>query len=155
MKAADTALGARIDAVVSALGSWNDQLNSVALNYQKAALQQADLNSLVLQLQKMINDQNQVINGLKQRISDLESAGSDTQQQIQDLSGQLNALKQQVAGLQNSINTLSQNLQNHVNADNPHPNYLHKQYGGVVQAAVHVNSSLTSRDDVQAEAGSR
>ncbi|QOC54628.1 hypothetical protein pSALSNUABM04_168 [Salmonella phage pSal-SNUABM-04] len=155
LKAADTALGARIDAVVSALGSWNDQLNSVALNYQKAALQQADLNSLVLQLQKMVNDQNQVINGLKQRISDLESAGSDTQQQIQDLTGQLNALKQQVAGLQNSINTLSQNLQNHINADNPHPNYLHKQYGGVVQAAVHVNSSLTSRDDVQAEAGSR
>lgn len=155
LKAADTALGARIDAVVSSLGAWNDQLNSVALNYQKAALQQADLNSLVLQLQKMVNDQNQVINGLKQRISDLEAAGSDTQQQIQDLSGQLNALKQQVAGLQNSINTLSQNLQNHINADNPHPNYLHKQYGGVVQAAVHVNSSLTSRDDVQAEAGTR
>lgn len=155
LQAADTALGKRIDAVVTSLGAWNDQLNSVAQNYQKMVLQNANMNDLVLQLQKMVKDQNGVIDGLKQRITDLESSNGDTQQQMQDLSGQLAALKQQVAGLQNSLTALSQNLTNHINADNPHPNYLHKQYGGIVQANVHVNASLTSRDDVQAEAGQR
>lgn len=155
LKAADTAINGRIDAIIAALASWNDQLNSVAQNYQRMALQMANLNALVAQLQKMVNDQNQVINGLKQRVSDLESQGSDTQQQIQDLSGDVNALKQQVANNASAISTVSQNLASHNAADNPHPQYLHKSYGGVVQANVHVNASLTSRDDVQAEAGTR
>lgn len=153
LQAADTALGKRIDAVVTSLGSWNDQLNSVAQNYQKMALQQANLNDLILQLQKMVKDQNQVIAGLTQRITDLEKAGVDTQQQIQDLSGEIAALKLQIANLTNAISNVNLTLANHIAADNPHPNYLHKQYGGIVQANVHVNANLTSRDDVQAEAG--
>lgn len=155
LKAADTAINQRIDAVVAALGSWNDQLNSVAQNYQRMALQMANLNDLVTQLQKMVTGQNQVIAGLNQRITDLENSGQDTQQQIQQLQQDLTALRQQVANNTSAISTVSQNLNTHVNADNPHPKYLHKQYGGVVQAAVHVNSSLTSRDDVQAEAGTK
>ncbi|QVW28692.1 hypothetical protein pEaSNUABM8_00195 [Erwinia phage pEa_SNUABM_8] len=155
LKAADTAINQRIDAIVAALGSWNDQLNAVAQNYQRMALQMANLNDLVAQLQKMVTDQNQVIAGLNQRVTDLENSGQDTQQQIQQLQQDLTALKQQVANNTSGISTVSQNLTNHINADNPHPKYLHKQYGGVVQAAVHVNSSLTSRDDVQAEAGTK
>ncbi|ENA1355168.1 hypothetical protein ABFJ57_004668, partial [Salmonella enterica subsp. enterica serovar Chester] len=67
----------------------------------------------------------------------------------------LDALKQQVNNNTNAISQANQNLQNHIAADNPHTGYLHKRYGGVVQAAVHVNANLTSRDDVQAEAGTK
>lgn len=155
LKSADTALSGRIDAIVTSLAAWNDQLNAVQQNYQRMALQMANLNSLVATLQKMVNDQNQVIAGLGNRITALEQSGSDTAQQIQQLQQDVSGLRQQIANNTSAISAVSQNLTNHVNADNPHPKYLHKQYGGVVQAAVHVNSSLTSRDDVQAEAGTR
>ena len=155
LKSADTAINGRIDAIVTSLAAWNDQLNAVQQNYQRMVLQMANLNSLVAALQKMVNDQNQVIAGLGNRITALEQSGSDTAQQIQQLQQDVSGLRQQIANNSSAISTVSQNLTNHVNADNPHPKYLHKQYGGVVQAAVHVNSSLTSRDDVQAEAGTR
>lgn len=153
LKAADTAINGRVDAIVTALGAWNDQLNAVQQNYQRMALQMANLNSLVAQLQKMVTDQNQVINGLKNRINALEQSGSDTAQQIQQVQQDISGLRQQVANNTSAISTVSQSLNTHVNADNPHPKYLHKQYGGVVQANVHVNANLTARNDVQADAG--
>lgn len=155
LKAADTAINSRIDAIVSALASWNDQLNSVAQNYQRMALQLANLNSLVLQLQNMVTQQNQVIAGLSQRITDLENASGDAQQQIRDLTDDLNALRQQVNSNTSNISTVSQNLSNHLSATDPHTQYLHKQLGGVVQANVHVNANLTARNDVQADAGTK
>lgn len=155
LKAADTALGARIDAVVQSLVAWNDQLNVVAQNYQKMSLALANLNSLVLQLQKMVNDLQSAVNALTQRVTDLESQGRDFQQKLDNMQAQINALNTRVTNNTNAISQANQNLANHIAADNPHPNYLHKTYGGVVQAAVHVNNSLTTRDDVQAEAGTR
>ncbi|HHS7556368.1 TPA: hypothetical protein ACTPQ1_004660 [Salmonella enterica] len=155
LKAADTALGQRIDAIVNSLAAWNDQLNTVAQNYQKAMLALANLNSLVLELQKAVNDLRNELNQTNQRIDDLESQGKDFQQQIDNLQTQINNLKIQVTNNTNAISQANQNLANHAAADNPHPNYLHKQYGGVVQAAVHINNNLTTRDDVQAEAGTR
>ncbi|EOR9476957.1 hypothetical protein FHC86_RS08125 [Escherichia coli] len=155
LRAADTALGQRIDAIVASLAAWNDQLNVVAQNYQKMSLALANLNSLVLQLQKMVNDLQSALNKTNQRVTDLENQGKDFQQQIDNLQGQINSLKTQVVNNTNAISQANQNLANHAAADNPHPNYLHKQYGGVVQAAVHVNNNLTSRDDVQAEAGTK
>lgn len=148
-------MGQRIDAIVASLAAWNDQLNVVAQNYQKMSLALANLNSLVLQLQKMVNDLQSALNETNQRVTDLENQGKDFQQQIDNLQGQINSLKTQVINNTNAISQANQNLANHAAADNPHPNYLHKQYGGVVQAAVHVNNSLTSRDDVQAEAGTK
>ena len=74
---------------------------------------------------------------------------------IDKLQQNLDALKQQVNNNTNAISQANQNLQNHIAADNPHTGYLHKKYGGVVQAPVHVNANLTSRDDVQAEAGTK
>ncbi|AFQ96634.1 putative virion structural protein [Erwinia phage vB_EamM_Stratton] len=155
LKTADTALGARIDAVVQSLVAWNDQLNTVAQNYQKMSLALANLNSLVLQLQKAVNDLQSALNALTQRVGDLESQGQDFQQKIDNLQAQITAQNTRITNNTNAISQANQNLANHVAADNPHPNYLHKTYGGVVQAAVHVNNSLTTRDDVQAEAGTR
>jgi len=155
LKAADTAINGRIDAIVSALASWNDQLNSVAQNYQRMALQLANLNDLVLQLQKMVTDQNQVIAALAQRVTNLETQGAATEQKFRDVAADLAQLRQQVANNTAGISGVSQSLANHTAAVDPHTQYLHKQYGGVIQANVHVNASLTTRDDVQAEAGTR
>ncbi|QVW55306.1 hypothetical protein pEaSNUABM29_00266 [Erwinia phage pEa_SNUABM_29] len=155
LKAADTAINGRIDAIVASLAAWNDQLNSVAQNYQKAMLALANLNSLVLQLQKQVNDMQSALNETNQRVDDLENQGKDFQQQIDALNTRVTNLQTQVTNNTNAISQANQNLANHVAADNPHPNYLHKRYGGVVQAAVHVNASLTTRDDVQAEAGTK
>ncbi|WP_366536581.1 hypothetical protein, partial [Salmonella enterica] len=82
LRAADTALGQRIDAVVASLAAWNDQLNVVAQNYQKMSLALANLNSLVLQLQKKVNDLQSALNETNQRVTDLENQGKDFQQQI-------------------------------------------------------------------------
>lgn len=155
LKKADEALGKRIDAVVNSLEAWNDQLNVVAQNYQKMALALANLNSLVLQLQKSINDLNTKLNQVIQRVDALEQHGQETDQKIDQVQQNLDALKQQVNNNTNAISQANQNLQNHIAADDPHTGYLHKRYGGVVQAPVHVNANLTSRDDVQAEAGTR
>ena len=155
LKKADEDLGERIDAVVNSLEAWNDQLNVVAQNYQKMTLALANLNSLVLQLQRSVNDLNTKLNQVIQRVDALEQQGQETDQKIEQLQQNLDALRQQVNNNTNAISQANQNLQNHIAADDPHTGYLHKRYGGVVQAPVHVNANLTSRDDVQAEAGTK
>lgn len=155
LKAADTALGGRIDAIVSSLTTFNDQLNTVDQNYQKMTLIVANLNSLVLTLQKTVNELKQTAVGLQDQIDDLKSGASDAQQQIDQLRVDLTALTRRVTTTEGNIASVNQTLANHLSAADPHTQYLHKQYGGVVQANVHVNANLTTRDDVQADAGSR
>lgn len=155
LKAADTALGGRIDAIVSSLTTFNDQLNTVDQNYQKMTLIVANLNSLVLTLQKTVNELKQTAVGLQGQIDDLKSGASDAQQQIDQLRVDLTALTRRVTTTEGNIASVNQTLANHLSAADPHTQYLHKQYGGVVQANVHVNANLTTRDDVQADAGSR
>lgn len=155
LRAADVEINKRIDALVASLASWNDQLNSVAQNYQKMALITANLDSKVLELSKKVTELNNALNAANDRIAALEQQGGEHTQQVGDLTAKLEALKQQVQNNTLGIATVNQNLANHTNADNPHTQYLHKQYGGVVQATVHVNANLTSRNDVQAEAGQK
>lgn len=155
LKAADTALGGRIDAIVSSLTTFNDQLNTVDQNYQKMTLIVANLNSLVLTLQKTVNELKQTAVGLQDQIDDLKSGAGDAQQQIDQLRVDLTALTRRVTTTEGNIASVNQTLANHLSAADPHTQYLHKQYGGVVQANVHVNANLTTRDDVQADAGSR
>lgn len=155
LKAADTALGGRIDAIVSSLTTFNDQLNTVDQNYQKMTLIVANLNSLVLSLQKTVNELKQTAVGLQDQIDDLKSGAGDAQQQIDQLRVDLTALTRRVTTTEGNIASVNQTLANHLSAADPHTQYLHKQYGGVVQANVHVNANLTTRDDVQADAGSR
>src|SRR5699024_7151292 len=116
LKKADEALGKRIDAVVNSLEAWNDQLNVVAQNYQKMALALANLNSLVLQLQKNINDLNTKLNQVIQRVDALEQQGQETDQKINQVQQSLDALKQQVNNNTNAISQANQNLQNHIAA---------------------------------------
>jgi len=155
LQAADTALGGRIDAIVSSLTTFNDQLNTVDQNYQKMTLIVANLNSLVLQLQKTVNELTAKTGDLQSQIDDLKSGQGDAQQQIDQLRVDLSALTRRVTTAEGNIANVNQTLSNHLSAADPHTQYLHKQYGGVIQANVHVNANLTTRDDVQADAGSR
>lgn len=155
LQAADTALGGRIDAIVSSLVTFNDQLNTVDQNYQKMTLIVANLNSLVLQLQKLVSEMQQKIDNLQDQVDDLKSGQGDVQQQIDQLRTDLTALTRRVTTAESNITTVNQTLSNHLSAADPHTQYLHKQYGGTVQANVHINANLTTRDDVQADAGTK
>ncbi|QXO09614.1 hypothetical protein pEaSNUABM11_00190 [Erwinia phage pEa_SNUABM_11] len=155
LQAADTALGGRIDAIVSSLAAFNDQLNTVDQNYQKMTLIVANLNSLVLILQNKVSGLEQTCDSLQDQIDDLKSGQGDTQQQIDQLRTDLTALARRVTTNEGNITAVNQTLSNHLSAADPHTQYLHKQYGGVVQANVHVNANLTTRDDVQADAGTK
>lgn len=155
LKAADVAINARIDAVVSSLASFNDQLNVVNQNYQKMVLIVANLNSQVAAFSKQVGDLTELVNNLQLQIDALKSEQGDTSQLIDQLRIDLTALTRRVTTTEQNIGTINQTVSNHLTAADPHTQYLHKQYGGVVQANVHVNANLTSRDDVQAEAGTK
>lgn len=153
--ASDTAINARIDAIVSSLTTFNTQLNTVDQNYQKMVLIVANLNSLVLQLQNTVSQMQQKQDQMQTEIDDLKSSQGDSQQQIDQLRVDLTALARRVTTNEGNISSLNQTLSNHLSAADPHTQYLHKQYGGTVQANVHVNANLTTRDDVQADAGTK
>jgi len=155
LKAADNTINVRIDGIINSLATFTDQLNTVDQNYQKMTLIVANLNSLVLSLQKTIGEMQQREDAMQAEIDDLKSGASDSQQQIDQLRTDLTALARRVTANEGNISTVSQTLSNHLSAADPHTQYLHKQYGGTVQANVHVNANLTTRDDVQADAGTK
>ena len=114
---------------------------------------------IVANLQADILKYKAEVAALNERLSQLQRDLAATNAQLAALTQIVNGLSstvatqgQQIIALQQAQASQGAALQAHISANDPHPNYLHKQLGGTVNASVRVNGNLLSRDDVQAEA---
>lgn len=155
LKASDGQIATQLTAFQSAMQTWQRALDQVNLNYQNAQQAVANAVDLVAKLNKRVTEQQQEIDTLKNRCAALETAIQQINTKLSQLESVDSTHNQQIAANASAITALDQKLTNHTAANDPHPNYLHKTIGGTVQANVHLNATLSTRDDVQAEAGSR
>ncbi|MGL5223528.1 MAG: hypothetical protein ACRC8I_11500, partial [Plesiomonas shigelloides] len=155
LKGADGQFGQQLAAIVEAMATWQSALDQVGVNYQNVQQSLAEAVDLVGKLNKKVTEQQQEIDGLKERCASLETAVQEINRKLGQLAATDQTHAQQIAANASAITALDQRLTSHANANDPHPNYLHKTIGGTVQANVHLNATLSTRDDVQAEAGSR
>lgn len=155
LNATDTDLAQKIAALVSSIATWNTQLNVVDQNYQKTQLQIAELMDEILVLETQVGLLSQQLNTLKQGLAAANQEIANLKQQIADMANANSGLGDRIAALEQALAQDKADLAAHKSAANPHDQYLNKNTGGVVQAAVHVNASLTTRDDVQSAAGTK
>ncbi|ANZ49012.1 virion structural protein [Erwinia phage Derbicus] len=153
--ATDTNLTQQIAALVSSIGTWNTQLNTVDQNYQKTQLQIAELMDEILVLETQVGLLSQQLGTLNQGLAAANQEISNLKQQIANMANSNQGLENRIAALEQALANTNAALAAHQSAANPHDQYLNKNTGGVVQAAVHVNNSLTTRDDLQSAAGTR
>lgn len=155
LKSSDSQIDERLTAFQQAMNAWQQALDQVNLNYQNAQKIVANAVDLVAKLNKRVTEQQQEIDTLKNRCAALETAIQQINTKLSQLENVDQTHNQQIAANASAITALDQKLANHAAANDPHPVYLHKTLGGTVQANVHLNATLSTRDDVQAEAGSR
>lgn len=155
LNATDTDLAQKIAALVSSIGTWNIQLNTVDQNYQKTQLQIAELMDEILILETQVGLLTQQLNDLRAGLAAANQEINNLKQQVADMGTANQGLENRIAALEQALAKTNSDLAAHKSAANPHDQYLNKNTGGVVQANVHVNANLTTRDDVQSAAGTR
>lgn len=152
LKTSDTQINARIDAVISSMQAYNLQLTTVGNNYQKMVLIVANLQSEVLKFKADVAALDEKLAQVQRDLAATNAQITALTQTVNSLNATVTAQAQQIIALQQSVATTNATIQAHVSANDPHPNYLHKQTGGTVNATVRFNGNVLSRDDVQAEA---
>lgn len=151
LKTSDTQINARIDGVVSSMAAWNLQLTTVNNNYQKQVLIIANLQAEIAGYRTEVMSLEDQVTQLTQQLAATNAQVSTLSQQVTALSNTVTTMGAQITALQQGLATTNSTFQSHLSASDPHPNYLHKQLGGTVNASVRVNGNMVSRDDVQAE----
>ena len=152
LKTSDTQINARIDAVIGSMQAYNLQLTAVGNNYQKMVLIVANLQADILKYKAEVAALNERLSQLQRDLAATNAQLAALTQTVNGFSNTVATQGQQIIALQQAQANQGAALQAHISANDPHPNYLHKQLGGTVNASVRVNGNLLSRDDVQAEA---
>lgn len=145
----------QLSALVTSLGTLNQQLDSVNQNYQKSTLQIAELLDEVTGLERSVGIMAQELTSIKNRLGAAESAITDIRTQMAAQAGESDNLERRVAALESGLATTNQNFNSHLSNTNAHPVYLNRNTGGVVNGNTHFNANVTARDDVSADAGTK
>ncbi len=145
----------RLAALVSSLATLNQQLDAVNQNYQKSTLQLAEALDEIVALEKVIGLMRQELTAALNRITANEQAISQLRTDLAAQSGDFDNLERRIAALESGLATTNQTFNNHLAAASPHPQYLNRNTGGVVNGNTHFNANVTARDDVAADAGTK
>jgi hypothetical protein len=151
LKTSDTQINARIDAVIGSMQAYNLQLTTVGNNYQKMTLIVANLQADILKYKAEVASLKEQLAQVQRDLAATNAQVAGLSQTVTTLSNTVTAQGQQILALQQSLAATNATIQAHISANDPHPNYLHKQMGGQVNASVRVVGNFQASQDVQAE----
>lgn len=164
------ALRATLNDIVARLDGVDNRMNGfeAALNKHGAALGtlREDYDRLYVLIANLQREMEEVIAKeigkikdqlvvMQDEINSLKGKNDQLQNTVNNLALEIENLKIRMGNCETNIAQADQNLQNHIKADDPHTNYLHKIKGGVVQNKVHINAEFTTRDDMVAFDGTK
>lgn len=146
----------RMTAFENSLKAHGTALGTLREDYERLyvliANLQRDMEEIIAKELAKIKDD---LKRMQDEIDSLKNSNSNLQQQINNLLQEIEQLKIRVSNNETNISKVGQDLNAHIKADDPHTGYLHKKYGGVVQAKVHINAEFTTRDDMIAYDGTK
>lgn len=151
LKTSDTLINARIDAVIGSMQAYNLQLTTVGNNYQKMTLIVANLQAEILKYKAEVASLKEQLTQVQRDLAATNAQVAGLSQTVTTLSNTVTAQGQQILALQQSLAATNATIQAHISANDPHPNYLHKQMGGQINASVRVVGNFQASQDVQAE----
>tara|TARA_Y100001956_G_scaffold30297_1_gene29885 strand:- start:742 stop:1929 length:1188 start_codon:yes stop_codon:yes gene_type:complete len=151
LESTDTATDKKIQAVNEAFDTVALQLTTIRQNYQRTNQNVADLSQQVSGYEDQVLQLTRTLSQTNQELADADKRLTDLSEVVEQQANQITALTQELAQIKEQQGQQGTALQDHVNASDPHPQYLNRNTGGTVHASVHIEGNLTTEDDVKAD----